>query len=883
MVPVAQETTANTVRLPYSFSRRFSLVAWCEASLEILHVHPLSLSVLQELQRGLNAPFTLRQIDEAEFEQRLNAVWQRDSSEARQLMEDLGSAEDFFTLAEELPETEDLLESDDDAPIIKLINAMLAEAIKEGASDIHIETFEKSLVIRFRVDGTLHEMLRPGRKLASLLVSRIKVMARLDIAEKRVPQDGRIALLLGGRAIDVRVSTMPSAWGERVVLRLLDKNQARLTLERLGLSLELTAQLRQLLHKPHGIFLVTGPTGSGKSTTLYAGLQELNNHSRNILTVEDPIEYMIEGIGQTQVNTRVGMTFARGLRAILRQDPDVVMVGEIRDTETAEIAVQASLTGHLVLSTLHTNTAVGAITRLQDMGVEPFLLSSSLTGVMAQRLVRTLCSDCRQAAPATDEEKRLMGISDTHAVTLYHPQGCPACNHKGFRGRTAIHELIVVDATLRDLIHRQAGELELERYVRQHSAGNHGGVMALFYYQALERNGRKTKGMIEADSARHARQLLRGKDLIPVHIEARMNASAGGLLQRRRHAHRRVAAADLALFTRQLATLVQAAMPLETCLQAVSEQSEKLHVKSLGMALRSRIQEGYTLSDSLREHPRVFDSLFCSMVAAGEKSGHLDVVLNRLADYTEQRQRLKSRLLQAMLYPLVLLVVATGVVTILLTAVVPKIIEQFDHLGHALPASTRMLIAMSDALQASGVYWLAGLLGLLVLGQRLLKNPAMRLRWDKTLLRLPVTGRVARGLNTARFSRTLSILTASSVPLLEGIQTAAAVSANRYVEQQLLLAADRVREGSSLRAALADLRLFPPMMLYMIASGEQSGELETMLEQAAVNQEREFDTQVGLALGLFEPALVVMMAGVVLFIVIAILEPMLQLNNMVGM
>lgn len=223
---------------------------------------------------------------------------------------------------------------------------MLAEAIKEGASDIHIETFEKSLVIRFRVDGTLHEMLRPGRKLASLLVSRIKVMARLDIAEKRVPQDGRIALLLGGRAIDVRVSTMPSAWGERVVLRLLDKNQARLTLERLGLSLELTAQLRQLLHKPHGIFLVTGPTGSGKSTTLYAGLQELNNHSRNILTVEDPIEYMIEGIGQTQVNTRVGMTFARGLRAILRQDPDVVMVGEIRDTETAEIAVQASLTGH---------------------------------------------------------------------------------------------------------------------------------------------------------------------------------------------------------------------------------------------------------------------------------------------------------------------------------------------------------------------------------------------------------------------------------------------------------------------------------------------------------------------------------------------------------
>ena len=407
--------------------------------------------------------------------------------------------------------------------------------------------------------------------------------------------------------------------------------------------------------------------------------------------------------------------------------------------------------------------------------------------------------------------------------------------------------------------------------------------MALFNYQALARNGRKIRGMIEADSARHARQLLRGKDLIPVHTEVRLNASTGGLLQRRRKTYCRVAAADLALFTRQLATLVQAAMPLETSLQAVSEQSEKLHVKSLGMALRSRIQEGYTLSDSLREHPCVFDPLFCAMVAAGEKAGHLDVVLNRLADHTEQRQRLKSRLLQAMLYPLVLLTVAAGVVTVLLTAVVPKIIEQFDHLGHALPASTRMLIAMSEALQASSVYWLAGLSGLLALGQRLLKNPAMQLRRDKMLLRLPVTGRVARGLNTARFSRTLSILTASGVPLLEGIQTAAAVSANRYVGQQLLRAADRVREGSSLRAALAELRLFPPMMLYMIASGEQSGELDTMLEQAAVNQERAFDNQVGLALGLSEPVLVVMMAGVVLFIVIAILEPMLQLNNMVGM
>lgn len=461
-----QSNTLHKIRLPYSFSRRFNVITWYSEILEVLYVHPLSLSVLQEIQRVINQTFTLKKISTDEFEYRINKIWQRDSSEARLLMENISTDDDFFSLAEELPKTEDLLESDDDAPIIKLINAMLAEAIKEGASDIHIETFETCLVIRFRIDGTLHEILRPNRKLASLLVSRIKVMAKLDIAEKRIPQDGRIALLLGGRAIDVRVSTMPSSWGERIVLRLLDKNQAKLSLELLGLNSELTSQLRQLLHKPHGIFLVTGPTGSGKSTSLYAGLQELNNNSRNILTVEDPVEYMIEGIGQTQVNTRVGMTFARGLRAILRQDPDIVMVGEIRDTETAEIAIQASLTGHLVLSTLHTNTAIGAITRLQDMGVESFLLSSSLLGVMAQRLVRTLCPNCRMIVSASEREKQLMNVDENVQLTLYQPKGCNKCNHKGYRGRTGIYELLIIDEPLKDLIHRQASELEIENYTR---------------------------------------------------------------------------------------------------------------------------------------------------------------------------------------------------------------------------------------------------------------------------------------------------------------------------------------------------------------------------------------------------------------------------------
>ncbi|WP_413113145.1 type II secretion system ATPase GspE [Thaumasiovibrio sp. DFM-14] len=456
------------VRLPFTFAKRHKVVlergdnGWvllCQGS--------PSAAVLSEVRRFLGESFLPQSLDDEQFDARLTEAYQRDSSEARQLMEDIGSdSDDFFALAEELPENEDLLESEDDAPIIKLINAMLAEAIKEGASDIHIETFEKVLSIRFRIDGVLREVLTPSRKLAPLLVSRIKVMARLDIAEKRVPQDGRISLRIGGRAVDVRVSTMPSSHGERVVLRLLDKNATRLDLLSLGMTPRIHNDFQRIIQRPHGIILVTGPTGSGKSTTLYAGLQELNSAERNILTVEDPIEFDIDGIGQTQVNSKVEMTFARGLRAILRQDPDVVMVGEIRDLETAQIAVQASLTGHLVMSTLHTNTAVGAVTRLRDMGIEPFMVSSSLLGVLAQRLIRTLCPTCRQPYEADNTQKSLFDLGEDESLTLYHAVGCEACNMKGYRGRTGIHELLLVDDSVQELIHNDAGELEIERRIR---------------------------------------------------------------------------------------------------------------------------------------------------------------------------------------------------------------------------------------------------------------------------------------------------------------------------------------------------------------------------------------------------------------------------------
>jgi general secretion pathway protein E len=420
---------------------------------------------IAEVRRYMRVPLTIARVTEAEFDNLLRITYEG-GSYTMQAVEGLDEATDLAHLAQDLPENVDLLDSDDDAPIIRLINAVLTQAVRENASDIHVEPFENRLVVRFRVDGILREVLQSKRAVAPLVVSRLKVMSKLDIAEKRLPQDGRISLRIAGRAVDIRVSTIPSGHGERVVLRILDKQAGRIDLNALGMVQQTASLIDELIHKPHGILLVTGPTGSGKSTTLYASLERLNDNTRNIMTVEDPIEYYIDGIGQTQVNSKVEMTFARGLRAILRQDPDVVMVGEIRDLETAQIAVQASLTGHMVMSTLHTNTAAGALTRLRDMGIEPFLLSSSLVGVLAQRLVRVLDPDTKQPFQAGEYERRLLNLGpDDPSPILYRPGR--ESGGSGYRGRMGIYELIVVDDQMRTMIHDGASEHELEKYARQ--------------------------------------------------------------------------------------------------------------------------------------------------------------------------------------------------------------------------------------------------------------------------------------------------------------------------------------------------------------------------------------------------------------------------------
>ena len=426
--------------LPYAFSRTSRLLLEDDGrGLTLWHDGHPDAGHLSEVMRRYGAgqtPLSLQQADAQSLAQRISTAYSQSESSAAAVVSEVESDADLSRIMQELPAVEDLLEAADDAPIIRMLNALLTQAARDGASDIHIEPYERSSSVRFRVDGTLREVVRPNRALHAALISRLKIMAELDIAEKRLPQDGRISLRIGTRAVDVRVSTLPSAHGERAVLRLLDKSESKLTLEAVGMQGHVLQQFDALIHQPHGIVLVTGPTGSGKTTTLYAGLQRLDAAANNIMTVEDPIEYELAGVGQTQVNAKIDMTFAKALRALLRQDPDVIMIGEIRDFETAQIAIQASLTGHLVLATLHTNDSASAVTRLVDMGVEPFLLSSSLLGVLAQRLVRKTCTHC--GGP-----------------------GCERCGNTGYAGRTGVFEMLVVDDPMRGLIHQQAAEAKI--------------------------------------------------------------------------------------------------------------------------------------------------------------------------------------------------------------------------------------------------------------------------------------------------------------------------------------------------------------------------------------------------------------------------------------
>jgi general secretion pathway protein E len=460
-------------RMPINFAKQNKLIPLREEDgvLIVAISDPLDTATLDEARMLLERPVVAHLAPAQAILDAINQVYDRAANESERLMDDLKTG-DLDSLAHELEEPQDLLDAaDDEAPIIKLVNSLMFQAVKERASDIHIEPFERELSVRFRVDGILREKIKPPKRFQKAIASRVKIMGSLNIAETRLPQDGRIRIKIAGRDVDIRLSTVPTSYGERIVMRLLDKSAVLLDMAEIGFSADHLTVMDSLIRRSHGIVLVTGPTGSGKTTTLYAALSKINTPDLNILTVEDPVEYQITGLGQVQVNPKIDLTFASGLRAFLRQDPDVIMVGEIRDLETAEIAIQASLTGHLVFSTVHTNDAPGAITRLIDMGVEPFLVASSLVGCLAQRLVRVLCKECREAYVPTDEELSEMQLTrqdmaDAGVTHLYKAMGCSNCNDTGYRGRSGIYELIIVDDAMRTMIHDGVSEQEIERHAR---------------------------------------------------------------------------------------------------------------------------------------------------------------------------------------------------------------------------------------------------------------------------------------------------------------------------------------------------------------------------------------------------------------------------------
>ena len=448
-------------KVPIHFARRYRVLPLKvdDGLIVVATTDPLETAALDDLRLLLGMPVKAVLTSAVSLMSCLNRAYDEAASPtgAEQVMEDIAASENLDKIAHELDEPQDLLDATDEAPIIRLVNSVLFQAVRQRASDIHFESFERGLVVRYRIDGVLYPILTPPKHLQSSIIARLKIMAGLNIAEKRLPQDGRFAIRTAGKDVDLRVSVLPTSHGERVVLRLLEKENRLLNLNEMGFSPERLHTIQQLIRLTHGILLVTGPTGSGKTTTLYAALSEINAPDKNIITVEDPVEYQLLGIGQMQVNPKINLTFAAGLRSILRQDPDVIMIGEIRDRETAEIAIHASLTGHLVFSTLHTNDAASAATRLIDMGIEPFLVASSVVAVLAQRLIRKVCPDCKQAYQPDDEELIRLGVvPGKNKPTFYRGTGCPACTQTGYRGRTGIHELLVLDDEIRRLIGNKA-------------------------------------------------------------------------------------------------------------------------------------------------------------------------------------------------------------------------------------------------------------------------------------------------------------------------------------------------------------------------------------------------------------------------------------------
>src|SRR5437899_1732754 len=666
-----------------------------------------------------------------------------------------------------------------EAPVVRLVNLLIENAIAAQASDIHIEPFEDTLRIRYRLDGILFDQEAPPRRLQAAVTSRIKLMAEMNIAERRLPQDGRIRVTVPGRRVDIRVSTIPTVHGESIVMRLLDRSSVFLALEKLGFAPGTLRHFESLIKRPHGIVLVTGPTGSGKTTTLYGALDKINLPDRKIITVEDPVEYQLKGVNQIPVKPKIGLTFATGLRHIVRQDPDVILIGEIRDLETAEIAIQAALTGHLVFSTLHTNDAPGAITRLQDMGVEAYLVASVLEGVLAQRLVRRICTACRVPDTPSAADLEALGIEGAADRQLYRGRGC----------------------------------------------------------------------------AERARWLAFG-------VSARVG-------QR-----------DLLALTQQLATLVESALPLDRALAIQEELAPNPRVKAIVGDLLNSVRGGSSLSEALaKHHPRPFSRLYINMVRAGEKGGVLEVTLRRLAEFLETRAAFTDALVSALAYPLVIFSVGIGAIVFLMTFVIPRFATIFADLGQAVPLPTQILLSVSAGFQH---YWWVLLLAILatVLAWRVSTGtPEGRLAWDQPVLRLPLNGRLAMRVETARFARTLGTMLKSGVPVMGALAVVGDMMTNQAIGRAIGRLADGVTRGGTIAAGMQAEGKFPALAVHMVRVGEETGRLAVMLRKVADTFENDVRIELKRVLGLLEPAIILGMGVLVAFIVVAMLLAIFSINE----
>ncbi|MHC4787144.1 MAG: ATPase, T2SS/T4P/T4SS family, partial [Planctomycetota bacterium] len=754
------------------------------------------------------------------------------------------------------------------------------------------------------------------------VVSRAKVMGKMDVAEKRIPQEGRIRIVAERREIDLRVSSMPTLLGEKMVIRILDKENLSIRLEELGFRPEGLAAFQRILRQPHGIGLVTGPTGSGKTTTLYSALDLLRSPELNIITVEDPVEYQLDLINQVQVHEAIGLTFAKILRSVLRQDPDVIMVGEIRDEETARVAVQAALTGHLVLATLHTNDAPGATARLLDMGIEAYLLSGALNGAVAQRLVRTVCDGCATKYYPAEQVLKDAGLADKGGMAFTKGAGCERCHNSGYRGRAGIYEIMEVTDDIRRLIHRASPTHELratlreqrvltlreegvpwskqpgggaqgdarrrrigarrdrtaDRHARCRGRATEGRRMKLAY-QAIDQSGREVSDQLEAAGIAEAGEELRQRGLYVTSVSevsspppATRRPRAAGLRGRRLK--------DLALFSRQLALLVRTGTPLADALGAMVRQLPAGPWRAVVADLQLRVEEGVTLSDAMESHPGYFDQVCLSLVAAGESSGQLDQMLDRFAHLTRQQLKIWRTVTGAMIYPAVLAVVGVAVVVLMLGFVLPRFTGLFETLDAPLPPTTKGLITLSDSLRSTWWAYAAVMLGFVIGAVFLLASPAGRRFRDRTLVQIPWLGGIARDLLTARFTRLLGVLLGSQIPMLEALSITRRSTGNSRYAELVEQAEESVVRGEALSGVLSQSPLISPYVAEAVRHGERSGHVSPVLLEMAEFLDEENEALVQTLTRLIEPFMLIVLGIIVAVIAVSLFMPLFDLTSL---